>query len=144
MKLHKVIARPTLLYGSETRVITKRDLICLEAAEMHFLRNVKGHTQLDKIRSETIRKELKISGIQDVSSTYKKNWVNHLRRMDNTRLAQHALSYKPRGRRDCERPRMRGQHVNAGTGQMTYSMEEEEVEEDDEDDNDLHITLWIG
>jgi hypothetical protein len=39
----------------------------LEAAEMRFLRSVKGYTRLDKIRSEIIRKELEISGIQEVS-----------------------------------------------------------------------------
>jgi hypothetical protein len=37
----------------------------LEAAEMRFLRSVKGYARLDKIRSEVIRKELKISGIQE-------------------------------------------------------------------------------
>jgi len=37
----------------------------LEAAEMRFLRSVTGYTMLDKIRSEVIRKELEISGIQD-------------------------------------------------------------------------------
>jgi hypothetical protein len=67
MKFYKVVARPTLHYGSETWVTTKRDLTGLEAAEMRFLRSVKGYTRLDKIRSEVIRKELKISGIQDVN-----------------------------------------------------------------------------
>jgi hypothetical protein len=43
----------------------------VEAAEMSFLRSVKGDTRLDKIRSEVIRKELKISGIQEVRSKYK-------------------------------------------------------------------------
>ena len=43
----------------------------LEAADMRFLRSVKGYTRLDRIRSEVIRKELEISGIQDVRS--KKN-----------------------------------------------------------------------
>jgi hypothetical protein len=38
---------------------------------MRFIRSVKGYTRLDKIRSETIRKELKISGIQDIRSKYK-------------------------------------------------------------------------
>ena len=38
----------------------------LEAAEMRFLRNVKGYTRLVKVKSAVIRKELKISGIQDV------------------------------------------------------------------------------
>ena len=69
----------------------------LEAAEMRFLRSVKGYTRLGKIRSEVIRKELKTSGIQDVKSKYKQNWINHLERMDNTRLPKHALNYKPRG-----------------------------------------------
>jgi hypothetical protein len=49
--------------------------------------------------------------MQDVRAKYKQNWMNHLERMDNTRLPKHAFSYKPRGRRD------RGwQRVDAGTG----------------------------
>ena len=52
MKFYKVVARPSLLYGSETWVTTKRDMIRLEAAEMRFLRSVTGYTRLDKMRSE--------------------------------------------------------------------------------------------
>jgi hypothetical protein len=47
----------------------------LEAAEMRFLRSVIGYTRLDKIRSEVMRKELEISGIQDVRAKYKQNWI---------------------------------------------------------------------
>jgi hypothetical protein len=119
MKFYEVIARPTLLSGSEIWTTTKRDVNRLEAAEMRFLRSVKGYTRLDKIRSEAIRKDLEISGIQDVRSKYKEKWINHLRRMDNIRLPNHALNYKPRGRRDRGRPRRRWQCVDAGTGQMT-------------------------
>jgi hypothetical protein len=82
MKFYEVVARPTLLYGSETWVTTKRDMTRLEAAEMRFLRNVKGYKRLCKIRSEVIRKELEISGIQDVRSKYKQNWINHVERME--------------------------------------------------------------
>ena len=71
MKFYKVVAKPTLLYRSETWVTTKRDMTRLEAAQMRFLRSVKGYTRLDKIRSEVIRKELEISGIQDVRTKYK-------------------------------------------------------------------------
>jgi hypothetical protein len=86
---------------------------------MRFIRSVKGYTRLDKIRSEVIRKELEISGIQGVKSKYKQNWINHLERMDNTRLPKLALNYKPRGRRDRGRPRKRWQRVGARTGQAT-------------------------
>jgi hypothetical protein len=64
----------------------------LEAAEMCFLRSVTGYTRLENIRSEGMRKELEISGIQDVRLKYKQNWINHLERMDNTRLPKHALT----------------------------------------------------
>jgi len=121
MKFYKVVARPSLLYGSKTWLTTKRDMTRLEAAEMRFLRSVKGYTRLDKIRSEVIRKELEISGIQEVRAKCKQNFINHLERMDNTRLPKHALKYeyKPKGRRDRGRPRERSQRVNAGTGQTT-------------------------
>jgi len=97
----------------------KRDMTHLEAAKMRFLRSVMGFTRLDKIRSEVIRKELEISGIQDMRLKYKQNWINHLERMDNTRLPKHTLKYKPRGRRDRGCPRKRLQCVDAGTGQRT-------------------------
>ena len=72
----------------------KRDMTRLEAVELRFLRSVIRYTRLDKIRSEVIRKELEISGIQDVRLKYKQNWIIHFERMDNNRLPKHALNYK--------------------------------------------------
>ena len=118
MKFYKVVTRPSLLYGSETWVTTKREMTDLEAAEISFLRSVTGYTRLDKIRSEVIRRELEISGIQDVRLKYKQNWINHLERRDNTRLPKHALKYQHRGR-ERGRRRKRWKCVNAGTGQTT-------------------------
>jgi hypothetical protein len=56
---------------------------------MRFLRSVTGYTRLDKIRSEIIRIELEVSGIQEVRLKYKQNWINHFQRTDNTRLPKH-------------------------------------------------------
>jgi hypothetical protein len=86
---------------------------------MRFLRSVTGYTRLDKIRNEDIRQELEISGIQDVRLKYKQNWINHLERMDNTRLPKYALTYKPQERRNRGRPKKPWQRVDAGTGQTT-------------------------
>ena len=80
------------------------------------IRNFITHLE---ISNEVIRKELKISGTQDVKSKYKQNWINHLERMDNTRLPKHALKYKPRGRGDRGRSKKRWQCVDTGTGQKT-------------------------
>jgi len=65
---------------------------------------------MNKIRTEVIIKELEIQT---------QNWINHLERMDNSRLPKHDINYKPRGRRDRGRPRKRWQRVDAGTGQTT-------------------------
>jgi hypothetical protein len=119
MKFYEVVAIPTQLYGSETWVTAKRGMTGLEAAEMRFLRSVKGCTRLDKVRREVMRKEPEISGIQDVRSKYKQNWINYLERTDSTGLPKHGLNYKPRGRRDRGRPRKRWERVEAGTGQAT-------------------------
>jgi hypothetical protein len=86
---------------------------------MSFLRSIKGYTRLEIIRSEVIRKELKISGMQAVRYKHKQNWISHIERMDNSRLPKHALNYKPGGRRDRGLPRKRWQCVDAGTGQTT-------------------------
>jgi hypothetical protein len=91
----------------------------LEAAEMRAPRRVKGYTRLDKIRSEVIRKELEVSGIQDVKFKYKQNRINYLERMDNIRFPKHALNYMPPGREDHGRPRKRWQCDDAGTCQST-------------------------
>jgi hypothetical protein len=93
--------------------------IYLEAAEMRFIRSITRYTILDKIRSEVTRKELENYGIKNVSAKYKQNWINHLKKLDNTRLPKHALNYKPRGIRDRGRSRKRWQRVDAGTGQET-------------------------
>ena len=91
----------------------------LEAAQTRFLRSVTGYVRLDEIINEVIGKRLEISGMQDVKPKYKRNWINHLERMDNTRLPKHALKYKPRGRRDRGRPKKRWQCVDAGRVQKT-------------------------
>jgi len=119
IKFSKVVSRPSLLYGNETWVTTKRDMTRLDDVEMRFLRSVTGYTRLDKIRSKVVRKELEISVIQDVRLKYKQNWINHFETMDNIRLPKHALKYKPLGRRDRGRPRKRWQCVDAGTDQTT-------------------------
>jgi hypothetical protein len=50
------MAVPALLYGSETWTPIKRDWNRIQAAEMKYLRTVKGCTRLDQIRNEDIKK----------------------------------------------------------------------------------------
>jgi hypothetical protein len=56
LRFYKIMAIPTLLYGSECW--TKRQKSTLEAAEMWFLRSVAGYRLIDHRRNEDIREEL--------------------------------------------------------------------------------------
>ena len=110
MKFYTVVARPSLLYGSETWITTKRGMTRLEAAEMRFLRSVAGYTRVDKIRSEVIRKELEISGIQDVRLKYKKTGSTTLKEWttpDSRNTPSTTNSGKERSRTPQERMAMR-------------------------------------
>ena len=107
LKFYKVMAIPALAYGSEAWVLTKKHESKIQAAEMRFLRQVKGCTREDRIRNEEIRKECDVQPILSILRTYRKNWSDHVIRMSQERLPRSALLYKPTGKRNVGRPRKR-------------------------------------
>ena len=78
-----------------------------------------GHTLWDIKRSNDIREQLGIFNINDKLMQYKIHWREHIQRMDDNRLPQKILNYKPEGRRNLERPLTRWEDVfrEEGTGQ---------------------------
>ena len=110
------MAVPTLLYGSEIWTLGSKDLSRIQAAEMKFLRSIKGCTILDKIRNEDIRRELKIFCVKDKIQEYRQDWLDHVQCMPRRRLPRAALYYTPRGKRDRGRPRKHWLDKEAGTG----------------------------
>jgi hypothetical protein len=54
------MAIPVLSCGCETWTLKKRDWNRIQAAEMKYLRTVKGCTKVDQLRNEDIRSELGI------------------------------------------------------------------------------------
>ncbi|KAK9688562.1 hypothetical protein QE152_g35232 [Popillia japonica] len=58
LNIFKSIYLPTLTFGAETWVLTKRQASSIQAMEMKNLRRVKGVTWQDRVRNEVIREEL--------------------------------------------------------------------------------------
>jgi hypothetical protein len=77
------------------------------AAEMKYLRTVKGCTRLDQIRNEDIRNELDISPLSKKIIEYRNKWKSHLQRMEHSRIPLQAYKYQPSAKRDISRPRRR-------------------------------------
>jgi hypothetical protein len=85
----------------------ERDWNRIQAAEMKYLRTVKGCTRLDQIRHEDIRNELGISLLSEKIIEYRNKWKAHLQRMEHTRIPLQAYKYQPFGKQDISRPRRR-------------------------------------
>jgi hypothetical protein len=65
LKFYKIMAVTVLLYGSETWTMRKKDWNRIQAAEIKYLRTVKGCIRLDQITNEDIRNELGISPLSE-------------------------------------------------------------------------------
>jgi hypothetical protein len=63
IKFCNLMAVPPLLCCSETWLLKQKDYSSLTAAEMVYVRSVKGYTRLDCFRSEDIRQELNVTPI---------------------------------------------------------------------------------
>jgi hypothetical protein len=101
------MAVPILPYGSESWVTSKKDKDKIQAAEMRFLRRVKGCTRADRIRHVDIRAELNIYNMNNRSEENKQKWKQHIDRMTETRIPKFILQYQPKGKRDMGRPKKR-------------------------------------
>jgi len=96
-----------LEFGSEARVLKKREEQRLEAAQITFLRHLLGITKLDKEKNQCIREKTGAQNIVKEIKQYQERWLQHIQRMDTNRIPKHALHYKPKCRRHIGRPRKR-------------------------------------
>jgi hypothetical protein len=106
-KFYKFMAIPVLSYGCQIWMVMKRGWNRIQAAEIKYLRTVKGCTKIHQLRNEEIRNELGIPPLYDKITEYRDKWKIHLQRIEQTRIPLQAYKYRPSGRQDIGRPRRR-------------------------------------
>jgi hypothetical protein len=75
---------------------------------MKFLKSLLGQTRVAHQRNTIIReKRKKVEHIVDEIQSYQKNWLQHVKRMEHSRIPRMALEYQPKGKRDVGRPKTR-------------------------------------
>ena len=75
---------------------------------MKFLKHLLEITKLDKEKNQCIRgKKTGAQNIVKEIKQYHEKWLQHIQRMDTNRIPKQALQYKPKGRRNIERPKKR-------------------------------------
>jgi hypothetical protein len=81
-----VLAKPTLVYGSETWTVKKKPYEKrLEAAEMRFMRQTVRYTILDKKINEHILEEFQVEAITTYLQQYREQQKSHTELMTDTR-----------------------------------------------------------
>jgi hypothetical protein len=74
---------------------------------MTFMRSLCGVTRRDRLRNIDLRTQLGEINIVEETEQYQKKWKERVLRMSPPRYPRQALFYRPTGRRDLGRPRMR-------------------------------------
>ena len=86
LRIHNITAKEALKFRSEVWVLKKREEQRLEAAQMKFLRHLRGITKLDKEKNQRIREKTGAQNIVKEIKQYQKKWLQHVQRMDRNRL----------------------------------------------------------
>jgi hypothetical protein len=73
--------------------------------EMRFLRDVVGKTRRNKIRNETIRRNLGMPPLQIKIEESQLRWAGHVLRMGEKRIVWKVFEAEAQGRRPVGRPR---------------------------------------
>ncbi|XP_060526928.1 uncharacterized protein LOC132702361 [Cylas formicarius] len=93
-----------MTYGTEVREDTNKTKRMLRVTDMKTMRTIVGNTRRDRVRNTDVGEQC---GIQDIvirEKQRKRQWYNHVRRMDENRLPRIVLENKPPGPRPPGRP----------------------------------------
>lgn len=90
---------PTLTYGHELLVATKRTRLRIQVAKMTFLHRVAGLTLGDSVWRYDIREEIKSELLRPHVKRSQMRWLGHLSRMFNGGLALEIVQEHPNRKR---------------------------------------------
>ena len=108
-RLYRAVIRPAALYSCATWPTSKKTEHRFATAETKMLRWALGHTQLDKIRNDTIRKRVGVAPITKKMRDQRLQWYGHVYRAKDDAVAKSGMQIKPPGRRPVGRPKLRWQ-----------------------------------
>ena len=101
------VLTPIITYGSESWTLTTKDKSRIQASEMKPLRTIVKKTRRDHIRNEDIRRMVGVIPMLNKIEKRQLQWLGHVERMDEERIAKKRWNWTPEGRRSRGRPRKR-------------------------------------
>jgi len=80
-----MVVRPTLLYGTKCWPTKTLHIQRMSVVEMRMIRWICGHTRLDKIKNEVIKRKIEVASIEDKMREARLCWFGHIRRRPGMR-----------------------------------------------------------
>jgi len=117
VRIYKTCIRPILTYAAETRAETAKTKRLARTTEMRTLRNIRGVTLRDRIRSRDIREECGVQDVVRFVRARRRHWRDHINRMGPERLVKWASEEIPASRRPPGRPPKRWHECWSSTSQ---------------------------
>jgi hypothetical protein len=107
-----------LLYGSEASTLKEQNKSRIIGAAVKFPRKTAQYTLCDHKKNQDIIKQLNTQSIIEKLNKYKNKCIQHVRRMDRSRLPRAIMENRPIGTRNPGRPlkRLLDGYIEAGTG----------------------------
>jgi len=121
IKLYNALTLPALLYSSENWTIKARYARRITAVQIKYRRNTAGSTWTKYKTSIEIAKELHITPVLDKIQEYRRNWLQHMKRIACNRLLRILKKYRPTGRRNQRGP-LTLQRGVTGTARMLHAL----------------------
>ncbi|XP_044760249.1 uncharacterized protein LOC123317707 [Coccinella septempunctata] len=118
VRIYKACVRPIMTYSIETRADTAEAKRILRTTEKKALRSIAGKTLLDRIPNSQIRELCKVQDVVRWGRQRRRDWNQHVSRMDPQRLARIARDLKPLGKRPPGRPFNRWRDSWQSTSQL--------------------------
>ena len=127
-KMYKSVARPAMLYGMKTVVVTGRQVGKMEVAELKMVRWALGVTRKDKIRNEYVRGTAKITKLGDKLWNARLRWYRHVKRREEDYVGKRMMEMAVPGRRKRGRPRKKWMDLVREDMERVGAREGEEVD----------------
>ena len=107
LKVMNATMMPTLLYGSETWSLSKKQQSRIQATQMNVLRRIEGLSRLDRVRNVDIREKLRQEGVLDMVKSRQERWRVRMEEMSGERTTRKIFDGEMGGKRPRGRPRLR-------------------------------------
>ena len=125
MQIYNSTVVPVLLYGTETWAMTRMQEKKLDGFDSRSLRRIMGIRWQQRVSNVELRRRTKQPPVTSLLRKRRLKWLGHALRMDESRIAQQAMTWTAGGKRKPGRPKTTWpQTINRNLADMQINLDD--------------------